>query len=156
MPKAGQTIKPLVKLGKRADDCWQWLGPKTPDGHGKKTFHGQELMARRWLWAQLFGPIPKGLVVYGTCGTAECCNPHHLALGFMADARRNACDTKLLPADVAEIRAAKATATYHTAAHLAERHGVSPQTIHDIWRGTTWGKRRRHTPPNQHRETVHG
>jgi hypothetical protein len=156
MPKAGQTIKPLVKLGKRADDCWTWLGPKTPDGHGKKTFHGEEVMARRWLWAQLFGPIPKGLIVYGTCGVAECINPAHLALGYMADARRGASDTKLLPADIAEIRAAKDTATLHTATHLAERHGCSPQTIRDIWRGTTWGRRRRHTAPNQRRGKAHG
>jgi hypothetical protein len=148
MPKAGQAIKPRVALGKRPDDCWTWLGATTPDGHGKLTFHGQEVMARRWLWEQLFGPIPHGLVVYSTCGSPGCINPHHIACGYMADARRNACDTKLLPADVAEIRAAKATATLHTAAHLAERHGVSPQTIHDIWRGTTWARRRRHTPPN--------
>lgn len=154
MPKAGQVIKPQVALGKTPNDCWRWLGPKAPDGHGKKTFHGKDVMARRWLWEQLFGPIPAGLVVYGTCGTPECVNPHHLACGFMADASRQSMTAKLLPADIADIRAAKATATLATAGHLAERHGVSPNTIRDIWRGDTWGRRRRHTPPNTTRKSA--
>lgn len=152
MPKAGQVIKPQVRLGKRPDDCWEWLGPKTPDGHGKKTFCGKEVMAHRWLWEQLFGPIPHGLVVYVTCGVPGCVNPHHLACGYMADARRQSITAKLLPADIAEIRAAKDTATYHTAAHLAERHGVTPNTIRDIWRGNTWARKRRHKAPNTGRQ----
>ncbi len=151
MPKAGQAIKPRVALGKRPDDCWQWLGAATPDGHGKLTFHGREVMARRWMWEQLFGPIPPGLIVYSTCGARACCNPHHLACGYMADARRGACDTKLVPADIARVRAAKDTATPATAGILADQLGCSPNTIRDIWRGTTWARRRRHTPPNQRR-----
>lgn len=151
MPSAGQTIKPQVKLGKRAEDCWQWLGPKTDAGHGKKTYCGREVMAHRWVWEMLFGPIPAGLVVYATCGTTGCTNPHHLACGYIADARRQATDVKLLPADIADIRAAKATASLHTATHLADRHGVSPNTIRDIWRGTTWGARKRTKAPNQKR-----
>ncbi len=151
MPSAGQTIKPQVKLGKRAEDCWVWLGSKTPDGHGKKTYLGQNVMAHRWMWEILFGPIPAGLVVYATCGTTGCTNPHHLACGFIADARRQASDAKLFPADIAEIRAAKSTASLHTAAHLAQRFDVTPGTIRDIWRGASWGKRRRHVPPHQQR-----
>jgi hypothetical protein len=156
MPKAGQAIKPRVALGKRPDDCWRWLGQATPDGHGKLTFHGQEVMARRWLWEQLFGPIPKGLIVYSTCGARDCINPHHMACGYMADARRNACDTKLVPADIARVRAAKDGATAATAGILADQLGCSPNTIRDIWRGTTWARRRRHTAPNQRRENARG
>lgn len=151
MPSAGQTIKPQVKLGKTPSDCWQWLGPKTDAGHGKKTYLGRCVMAHRWVWEMLFGPIPAGLVVYATCGTAGCTNPHHLACGYIADARRQATDVKLLPADIADIRAAKATASLHTATHLADRHGVSANTIRDIWRGTTWGARKRTKAPNQQR-----
>lgn len=151
MPSPGQTIKPQVKLGKRADDCWEWLGPKTDGGHGKKTYLGRCVMAHRWIWEMLFGPIPAGLVVYATCGTAGCTNPHHLACGYIADARRQASDVKLLPADIAEIRAAKATASLHTASHLAGRYGVTPGTIRDIWNGVSWNKRRRHLAPNQQR-----
>lgn len=149
MPHAGQTIAPLVKLGKRADECWDWLGIKTPAGHGKKTYNGRNIFAHRWMWEILFGPIPAGLVVYATCGTKGCVNPSHLACGFMADANRNSIQAKLLPADVAEIRAAKATATHATAALLADRHGVTPATIRGIWNGKSWGRKKLHTPPQQ-------
>lgn len=149
MPHAGQTLMPLVKLGKRADDCWDWLGPKTPAGHGKKTYCGRDVFAHRWIWEILFGPIPEGLVVYATCGTKGCVNPAHLACGYIADANRNAVTTKLLPADIVEIRAAKKTATHATATILADRYGVSLSTIKEIWRGEVWGRKKPHRPPNK-------
>lgn len=149
MPHAGQTLAPLVKLGKRADDCWDWLGPKTPAGHGKKTYCGRDMLAHRWVWEILFGPIPEGMVIYVTCGTTGCANPHHLACGYIADAKRGSCQTKLLPADILEIRAAKATATHATARILSDRLGVSPNTIRDIWAMRSWGKKRPHRAPNQ-------
>ncbi len=149
MPKAGQTVKPLVKLGRSAEDCWTWLGPKTPAGHGKKTYCGEDMLAHRWIWEMLFGPIPPGFVVYATCGRMGCTNPHHLACGYMADAQRSSCQTKLLPSDVIDIRAAKKTATHATAGILAERYSVSPQTIRDIWANRSWRRRRLHRAPNQ-------
>jgi hypothetical protein len=88
VPFAGQVIKPLVKLGKRADDCWEWLGPKCSAGHGKKTFNGRDVLAHRWMWEQLFGPIPDGLVVFTTCENKGCINPHHFACGTQAQACR--------------------------------------------------------------------
>jgi hypothetical protein len=151
MPAAGQTIKPLVKLGKRPEDCWTWLGPTTEAGHGKKTYCGQNLMAHRWLWEMLFGPIPCGLVVYATCDTKGCINPHHLACGFQADANRQSVQTKLLPQDVQDIKRAlkeRSPAVIHT---LAERHGVNAAHIREIANGRAWGARKRNTGPKQPR-----
>lgn len=149
MVQAGQTVIPLVKLGKQADDCWAWLGPKTLDGYGKKTYCGRNILAHRWIWEILFGPIPNGLVVYTTCGTKGCVNPAHLACGYMADANRSAVNTKLLPADIVEIRAAKKSATHATVDILAGRYGVSPITIREIWNGKSWRRKKLHRPPNQ-------
>lgn len=56
----GETMKPLVRLGKTPDDCWEWIGRKHDNGYGKKQFHSRTLLAHRWLWTQLFGPIPGG------------------------------------------------------------------------------------------------
>lgn len=154
MPLAGQVIKPLVKLGKRADDCWEWLGPKCSAGHGKKTFNGRDVLAHRWMWEQLFGPIPDGLVVFTTCENKGCINPHHFACGTQAQACRQSVQTKLLPADVTEIKAAKADAGPNTARVLADRYDVSPQLIRDIWRGGAWSRARKFhgpkKPRNQH------
>ena len=150
MPNPGQTLKPLVKLGKSPDDCWRWLGAIDAHGFGRKTAQGRDLLAHRWVWENFFGPIPNGFVVYHRgCSTLDCVNPHHLACGFPADAKRNSVQTLLLPADVIEIRAAKADASPTLVKHLADKHGCSPQTIRDIWRGDSWGQRRRRKAPRR-------
>lgn len=139
MPHAGQTIKPLVQLGKRPDDCWVYLGPTTPAGYGKKQVNGRTVSAVRWLWETLFGPLPLALVVAHSCGNAGCVNPQHLRATTQAEANRAGIAAMLTPAEVREIKAAKKGHTHHTAAHLAQRHGCSPQTVHDIWARRSWG-----------------
>lgn len=156
MPHPGQTMRPLVKLGRAAGDCWQWLGPVSNVGHGKKTFGGRDIPAHRWLWEQLFGPIPDGLVVYSTCESKACINPHHLACGTMADAVRGSVGTKLLPADVLEIKAAEQSA--NAARFYADKFEVSPQLIRDIWRDDAWSRAKKFRgpkqPSNQHTRKV--
>lgn len=142
MPYPGQPITQRVQIGKSPDDCWLWLGPTTEIGHGKITFAGRDMLAHRWIWSQLFGPIPEGAVVYPTCGVVGCVNPHHLECDHYATSCRRRGATKLLPADVAEIRAAQATAKPATAGILAARYGISKQTIRDIWAGRSWARAR--------------
>lgn len=149
MPAAGQTIKPLVRMGRSPDACWTWLGPKTPIGHGKKTYCGRDVMAHRWVWEMLFGPIPRGKVVYHICDSKECTNPAHLALGSQADANRRSINVTLLPADVDEIRAAKPTWTRNTARQLAAKFGCSTTTVHEVARGRTWTRARPNNGPRQ-------
>ena len=147
MPSPGQTIKPLVRLGRNPDDCWAWLSTIATTGHAKKTWLGRDVPAHRWIWELLFGPIPAGLVVYSTCESKSCINPHHLACGFQADANRASITATLLPADVADIRNAKASASRHTATLLADRYGVTPGVIREIWNGTAWKRARRNYGP---------
>jgi hypothetical protein len=142
MPAAGQTIKPLVRLGRTADACWTWLGPTTPTGHGKKTYCGKDVLAHRWMYASLFGPIPPGYVVYLSCDSKDCVNPWHLRLGRQADANRQSVQTKLLPNEVHDIQLAKDNHGPHDAVLLAAKHGCSPQTIRDIWAGRSWRKKK--------------
>lgn len=146
MPLDGKPIKQRVAIGKSPGACWTWLGPTTPDGHGKLTFCGRDMLAHRWIWEQLFGPIPNGAVVYGTCATKGCVNPHHLACDWQAHACRQSVQTKLLPAEAAEIRAAKGMLAVGA---LAARYGVSKRTVWDIWAGRSWARARKHRAPNQ-------
>jgi hypothetical protein len=154
MPKPGQAIRARVKLGRTPDACWTWLGGCTSSGHGSLTFCGRDVLAHRWIWEQLFGPIPDGHVVFSTCERLDCINPHHLACGTQATACREGVSTKLLPDDVADIRAAKADAGPNTVRVLAERYGVSITTIRDIWLGRSWTRARKNhgpkAPANQH------
>ena len=90
----GATLKPQVKLPKDPAGCWEWLGvvcQKT--GYGQKQWHGRKYLAHRWLWMQLFGPIPDHLPLQNTCGDKACVSPHHWALGTP----ENRAATGLLP-----------------------------------------------------------
>ncbi len=138
MLRSGQTIKPMVKIGRDPAACWKWLGPKTEHGHGKKTYCGKETFGHRWMWELLFGPIPKGWVVFHACESKECCNPNHLRLGKQADANRASINAVLMSVDAYEIANAKENAGPQTANELAAKHGCSTGAIYDIWQGRTW------------------
>ena len=137
MPSAGQVIKPMVKLGKDPEACWSWLGCKrSRDGLALKQIAGRQVTARRWIWEQLFGPIPDGMVIAQKCGKQDCINPHHLRMTNLADALRAGATATLTDGDVRDIRAKRGTGV--SAKALAKDYEVSPQTIRDIWRGDTW------------------
>lgn len=136
----GSTIKQMVKLPKSPGDCWIWLGAVDSLGAASKEFNGRQLVARRWMWGQLFGIIPDGLVITTTCGNKTCTNPHHLRMCTQAAANRNGPGPLLLPDEVTEIRRAKKDKGLNTARLLSERYGCSTTTIHDIWTGRSWGR----------------
>lgn len=137
---AGGTLKPLVALGVDPGACWRWLGKVDSLGTPIKQFDGRPIPARRWLWSQLFGPIPDGLVVttMTTCGDKGCVNPHHLRATTQAEANRAGVGAVLMPADVAEIRKAYKDRGPNTARVLADRLGCSVVTVRDVWHRRTW------------------
>lgn len=140
----GGTLVPLVRLGKRPEDCWQWLGPVSSSGYGNKTFNGQTINAKRWLWMQLFGPLPEGMVVSSTCGDELCMNPHHFVAQSQGQANRAGASAQLLAADVLEIRRERPKQEMPhgnkslLAERLASRYDVSRSTIFDIWGRKSW------------------
>lgn len=136
----GKALRPLIKRPKDVGGCWEWLGPKSSTGHGKKTFLGRDMYAHRWVWELFFGAVPEGLVVYVTCGTIGCVNPFHLKCGTQAENTRQGANSSLLPEEVHAIRAAKRTGNRAVALMLSQRHGCSLSTIYDIWTGRTWRK----------------
>ena len=141
MPKAGQSIKPCVKLPRDPAGCWEWLGViNASSGAPMKQFCGKAIPATRWIWMQLFGPIPDGLVIAHTCGNKTCINPAHLRCCTQAAANREGAHVTLTPDDVREIRAAKQHRLPSTANLLAERFGVRRSAITEIWRGNTWAR----------------
>jgi HNH endonuclease len=136
----GTTVKALVKLGKRPEDCWQWLGQLTEEGYAIKTVNGQKTSAARWMWSMLFGSPPKAMKVIHTCANPACVNPAHMRLGSQADAVRSGAGTTLSPADVAEIKRAKADRNINTTRILSERYGITQTHVRLIWKEGAWGK----------------
>lgn len=144
MPHApGVTLKPLVKLPKDPAGCWEWIGRANANGYPMKQFAGQPIPAGRWLYTMLLGPVPEGLVVARTCGNRNCVSPHHARVTFQAEANRAGINTTLSPQDVTEIRAAGRARTKGLATLLAERYGVTPMTIRDVWARRSHAKAKR-------------
>lgn len=133
----GTTLMPLVRLPKDPSACWEWLGRCNDSGVPMKQFHGKPMAARRWLWSQLFGDVPPGLEVFGTCGTLTCVNPYHMRCGTNTDRVQLGALTNLTPADVREIKKAKGRPLIERRA-LAHRLGVDLSVLRAIWRGDTW------------------
>jgi hypothetical protein len=136
---------PNVDMG---GDCWLWTGVKHSQGYGSYRYAGKKDYAHRFAWESLNGEIPPGMCVLHHCDTRPCCNPSHLFLGTIRD---NALDAqakgrhthgemhgsvKLTEAQVIAIRwyCAQGALRYK----VAERFGVSRQTVRDIVIRATW------------------
>lgn len=139
MHKSGVVLKQLVDIGDGPDSCWLWLGTVNPTtGYGKKQVDGKAVLAHRWIYEMLLGPIPDGLVIDHKCRKRHCVNPHHLEVVEQAENCRRAITTKLNADQVKEIKAAKEGKKWGDATRLARKHGVTSSLIHDIWNGRAW------------------
>lgn len=129
--------------------CWLWLGRFVPNGYGKFSVNGEQLLAHRVAWEQARGPIPRGALVRHRCDTPSCVNPDHLLTGNTQDnsddmkaRRRQAVGERvytaaLTAADVVEIRRRAADRTVSYAA-MAQDYSVRPGAIRAAIVGVTW------------------
>ncbi|MFK2904966.1 HNH endonuclease [Dyella ginsengisoli] len=141
--QVGVTIKPLVRLPRDPEACWEWLGRVDDAGYSRKEYRGRSMTGARWMWETLYGAVPDALTVSCAHGNRTCCNPHHLVARTQAEANRHGVAATLTPSDVVVIKRAKKERGLQTAAVLADQFNVHPSAIRAIWRGDTWGRRRR-------------
>lgn len=60
-------------------DCWEWTAGKVRGyGHFTLTRPHQMMLAHRFAWELLVGPIPEGLTLDHLCRNPVCVNPDHL------------------------------------------------------------------------------
>lgn len=57
-------------------DCWEWNGRS--DEYGRFGLNGKVLLAHRFVWELLVGPIPDGMTIDHLCRNRYCVNPGHL------------------------------------------------------------------------------
>jgi hypothetical protein len=58
--------------------CWEWQRSKSEYGYGRKPHRGRNVMAHRFFYELLVGPVPQGLELDHLCRNPACCNPRHL------------------------------------------------------------------------------
>ena len=66
----------------KTTSCWIWkaakvLGPR--GGYGRfRIGHAKTVRAHKWLWEQVNGAVPNGLILDHKCRNRACVNPDHL------------------------------------------------------------------------------
>ena len=58
--------------------CWVWTGAHMNKGYGTFSIDGRNVRVHRWVYEQLVGLIPTGLVLDHLCRRRDCVNPAHL------------------------------------------------------------------------------
>ena len=60
-------------------DCWEWTASRSRLGYGQfHPVHGKCVVAHRFAYEMLVGPVPHGLELDHLCRNRACCNPDHL------------------------------------------------------------------------------
>jgi hypothetical protein len=60
------------------DECWNWIGERTPKGYGRMRHGSEREYAHRVLYELLVGPIPEGSQLDHLCRNRACVRPAHL------------------------------------------------------------------------------
>lgn len=133
-----------------SETCWPWLASRKDNGYGQAydIRTNKPVGAHRLAWELAYGPIPDGLSVLHACDNPPCVNPAHL---FLGSPRANSMDmvsksrqafgernglSRLTKEKVLEARTLRAGGL--TLKAIAQREGVSLQTIHHAISGRTW------------------
>ncbi|OZC50545.1 hypothetical protein CH289_16090 [Rhodococcus sp. RS1C4] len=67
------------KVDRRAaDECWPWLRSTLAGGYGRYRLPTKHVLAHRFAYELVVGPVPEGLTLDHTCRNRICVNPSHL------------------------------------------------------------------------------
>lgn len=82
-PLRGYRVAPEIRFREKYEvvgsGCWLWRAKLNASGYG--TFgitEGNTVLAHRFAYELLIGPIPQGLQLDHLCRVRACCNPAHL------------------------------------------------------------------------------
>lgn len=158
-----ETFRAYVTISD-TDDCIAWGGTRQSSGYGEFSCLGIKYLAHRFSYSLHNGEIPDGMFVRHTCDNPPCVNPRHLLMGPPAlnvqdmvsrdrhsRGERNG-HAKLTRDDVTGILQMLSTGMPQRG--IAEKYGVTPQTITDIKKGRSWNHLSRSKLPIQSSESL--
>ena len=130
------------------DECWEWLGWRSPQGYGRFNLGGRQITASRAAAILAGMDVRDGLDVCHTCDNPPCVNPAHLYVGTrsrnlqdMADRGRHPKrglsekDWSAKYSDVAVEDWKTSHARGESFKSIARRYGAHPTTISRTIRG---------------------
>ena len=132
----------------KTSTCWTF-SPVSQHGYGSVRLNGRTILAHRYLWARMHGPIPDGLFVCHHCDNPSCVRPEHLFVGSRLDNIRDAHNkgrhvhgTKFPQSKLTEAIVTTARAEYTgrrgDIKRLAIKYGVNEMTMAPAIFGETW------------------
>lgn len=74
----------------KSGDCWLWTGSLTGrDRRGHLRVNGKTVLAHRFAYELVVGPIPEGMQIDHMCHVPRCCRPEHLRVVTNAQNQQN-------------------------------------------------------------------
>lgn len=119
--------------------CWNCTSHPICADRPTISMHGRQTVVSRFLYEELFGEIPRGILICHRCDNSMCINPEHLYAGTPSDnmrdmSKRNRSRNRALSEEqVKEILTGSDGEKV-----LSERFGVNIRTITAILRRRTW------------------
>ena len=69
--------------------CLLWMGAIKRSGYGVLRVEGRQVMAHRYAWERVNGPIPEGMIVDHVCHVRSCVESSHLRPATNRENQRN-------------------------------------------------------------------
>lgn len=80
-PKPRPAVERFWPKVVKPESCWNWTGARQAGGYGRfAASPGDAVLAHRWSYEALVGPIPDGMTLDHLCKNTACVNPAHLEI----------------------------------------------------------------------------
>jgi len=137
------------RIEKTASGCWIFHGPRNNMGYGMVSAGGNPMLAHRFFYQQVNGPIPAGMDACHRCDNPACCNPDHIFIGTRTDNMRDAvakgrvrrgetsAQARFSESDVLDMR--RRHCAGETTGEIGRRYDTSYKTVWAIVHRKAWG-----------------